>query len=326
MALAAVVGCVSYPDCAFSCDPASPACPAGYECREDGVCHRVGGGACDELPPRDGAVPDQSGSDAGGDASPSDVGLDAAADAPPSDADAATEDGGAMDGPGDDATQTDAGGDAADGPPPDGGTTVSLNANWSAEMTATQWWPNDGSDYVGSSDGSENRVAQRWSVTSVPASATVTKVEARVYVLDISGFPGELRFNRYGSSHGENNPAADGAAVAFPRCEGQTYANLSEVSVVGWTAWQELGSVAAADLTWVRAQGYQTYALGLTAGTISPSSYYSLDEYASAHPPQLRVTYATGLREPLSPSAVGPAYGPRSALDLGPERDGRGRR
>jgi hypothetical protein len=67
LAVLAVVGgaggCLEQPDCAFSCDQANPACPGGYECRGDGLCHRVGSSACGELPAPDGAAPDAAPAD-----------------------------------------------------------------------------------------------------------------------------------------------------------------------------------------------------------------------------------------------------------------------
>jgi hypothetical protein len=88
----ALAGCFSpdEPLCVFACSEAPHECPSGYECRNDGYCHKAGtSGLCPGFSTVDAStdapMPDASHSDAI-DAAMIDAPIDAAIDAPEIDA------------------------------------------------------------------------------------------------------------------------------------------------------------------------------------------------------------------------------------------------
>jgi hypothetical protein len=80
-------------------------------------------------------------------------------------------------------------------PPP--GTNVTLGANYSTDVknTGVKFY-HDGNDWVGSSSGIL-RTVNRWDISGINPSWTITSVEVRFYVESKIGSTGALSINRY---------------------------------------------------------------------------------------------------------------------------------
>ena len=125
--------------------------------------------------------------------------------------------------------------------PPPPGTSVTLGANDStdAKNTGVKFY-HDGNDRVGSSSGIL-RTVNRWDISGINPSWNITSVEVRFYVESKVGSTGALSINRYGSSHGEDNPQTDTGAQVYSKSAGSIYASLPEPTSGSWTNWVNLG-------------------------------------------------------------------------------------
>ena len=151
---------------------------------------------------------------------------------------------------------------------------VTLEATYSTDVksSGTKYY-HDGNDWVGRSSSGILRAANRWDISSIDPSWDIVSVEVRFYAESKTGSPGELSINRYGSSHGEDNPQTDTGAQVYSKSAGSVYASLPEPSSGSWTNWVNLGSTAASDIAWCRDSGKSTWSVGLKASDAIESRY-----------------------------------------------------
>jgi hypothetical protein len=173
---------------------------------------------------------------------------------------------------------------------------VTLEANYSVDIknNGTKYY-HDGNDWVGRSSSGILRAANRWDISSINPSWTIVSVEVRFYVESKVGSTGALSINRYGSSHGEDNPQTDTGAQVYSKSAGSAYKSLPEPSSVSWTNWVNLGSTAVSDIAWCRDNGKTTWSLGLKASSTVESSttvtHVDFSEDNEANDAELRITY-----------------------------------
>jgi len=148
---------------------------------------------------------------------------------------------------------------------------------------------------VGRSSSGILRAVNRWDISGINPSWTITSVEVRFYVESKAGSTGALSINRYGTSHGEDNPETDAAATAYSKIAGTSYAPLPEPSSGSWTNWVNLGSTAASDITWCRDNSKTTWSAGLKASPTVESSttvrHVDFSEDNETNDAELRITY-----------------------------------
>ena len=132
---------------------------------------------------------------------------------------------------------------------------VTLEANYSltSRKDGLKFY-HDGNDWVGRSSSGILRAANRWDISGIDPSWDIISVEVRFYVESKTGSPGALSINRYGSSHGEDNPQTDTGAQVYSKINSTPYASLPEPSSGSWTNWVNLGSTAASDIDLVPGQ------------------------------------------------------------------------
>jgi hypothetical protein len=121
-------------------------------------------------------------------------------------------------------------------------------------------------------------------------------VELQLDVEAITGSPDGIKINKYGL-RGYDNPQTDIGSTVWLRA---SYANY--VEPVGWDNgagvwgdWIDLGSTAAADLTWCRKQGYNTWAIGIDnddSGTDNRWSFSPMRPYSN-YPARLRMEFSS---------------------------------
>ena len=121
-----------------------------------------------------------------------------------------------------------------------GASELTLEAAYSTDVknSGTKYY-HDGNDWVGRSTSSGIfRAANRWDISGIDPSWDIVSVEVRFYVEAKTGSPGTISINRYGTSHGEDNPQTDTGAQVYSKSAGTPYASLPEPSSGSWT---ELG-------------------------------------------------------------------------------------
>ena len=123
---------------------------------------------------------------------------------------------------------------------------VTLEATYSTDVRSggTKYY-HDGNDWVGRSSSGALRAANRWDISSIDPSWDIVSVEVRFYAESKVGSTGALSINRYGSSHGEDNPQTDTGTLVYSKSAGSVYASLPEPSSGSWTNWVNLGSISS---------------------------------------------------------------------------------
>jgi hypothetical protein len=173
---------------------------------------------------------------------------------------------------------------------------VTLEATYSTDVksSGTKYY-HDGSDWVGRSSSGVIRAATRWDISGIDPSWAIVSVEVRFYTENKIGSPGAISVNRYGTSHGEDNPQTDAGTLAYSRIAGSTYASLPEPPSGSWTNWVNLGSTAASDIAWCRDNGKTTWSVGLKTSnaveTGTTVTHVDLSEDNEANDAELRITY-----------------------------------
>lgn len=173
---------------------------------------------------------------------------------------------------------------------------VTLEATYSTDVkSGGAKYYHDGNDWVGRSSSGPIRAATRWDISSIDPSWNIVSVEVRFYAETKTGSTGALSINRYGSSHGQDNPQTDSGTLVYSKSAGSTYASLPEPSSGSWTNWVNLGSTAVSDIVWCRDNGKTTWSVGLKASSTVESSttvrHVDFSEDNEANDAELRITY-----------------------------------
>ena len=185
---------------------------------------------------------------------------------------------------------------------------VTLEATYSTDVknNGTKYY-HDGNDWVGRSSSGVLRTANRWDISSIDPSWDIVSVEVRFYAESKIGSTGALSINRYGTSHGEDNPQTDTGTLVYSKSAGSAYASLPEPSSGSWTNWVNLGSTAASDIAWCRTSGKSTWSVGLKASDAVEASttvtHVDFSEDNETNDAELRITYTQGSPSNTSPTA-----------------------
>ena len=173
---------------------------------------------------------------------------------------------------------------------------VTLEANYSVDIknNGTKYY-HDGNDWVGRSSSGILRAVNRWDISGINPSWNIVSVEVRFYTESKVGSTGALSINRYGSSHGEDNPQTDTGLQVYSKSAGSAYKSMPEPSSGSWTNWVNLGSTAVSDIAWCRDNGKTIWSLGLKASSTVESSttvtHVDFSEDNEANDAELRITY-----------------------------------
>jgi hypothetical protein len=173
---------------------------------------------------------------------------------------------------------------------------VTLEANYSVDIknNGTKYY-HDGNDWVGRDSSGIFRTVNRWDISGINPSWKIVSVEVRFYTESKVGSTGALSINRYGSSHGEDNPQTDTGAQVYSKSAGSAYASWSEPSSGSWTNWVNLRSTAVSDIAWCRDNGKTTWSVGLKASSTVESSttvtHVNFSEDNETNDAELRITY-----------------------------------
>ncbi len=175
-------------------------------------------------------------------------------------------------------------------------TQITLGANYSVDVknNGVKYF-HDGSDWVGRTSSGILRNATRWNISGIDPSRNIASVEVRFYTESKVGSPGTLSINRYGLSHGEDNPESDSGSVVYSKSAGGQYASLPEPTSRSWTSWINLGRAAASDIAWCRTNGKSTWSVGLKASSTVESSttvrHADFSEDNETNDAELRITF-----------------------------------
>ena len=186
---------------------------------------------------------------------------------------------------------------------------VTLEATYSVDVnnSGVKYY-HDGNDWVGRGSSGALRAVNRWDMSGIDPSWDIVSVEVRFYTESKTGSPGALSINRYGTSHGEDNPQTDAGTQVYSKIAGTAYASLPEPSTGSWTGWINLGSAAVSDITWCRDGNLSTWALGLKASDAIETSttvrHVDFSEDNEANDAELRITYTQSSSPNTPPTAT----------------------
>jgi phosphoenolpyruvate-protein kinase (PTS system EI component) len=169
-----------------------------------------------------------------------------------------------------------------------------VTAAWGADVDeAGSKFPNDGSDFCGGDPTHTYRVANRFTITDLPADATVTQVDLEVTVLAVTDAAALLWDMDGYNGTGQGNPEADSGAAMYAACAiAGVYRNdLTEFRTTGTKTFTDLGATANADVEAARDAG-TTFTIALRETTDVVGLFRAeLAEYTHATPPKLTITY-----------------------------------
>jgi hypothetical protein len=173
---------------------------------------------------------------------------------------------------------------------------VTLDTAYSVDVknNGTTYY-HDGSDWVGRGPSGPLRTATLWNISGIDPAWNIVTVEARFFCQGKTGAPGTISVDRYGSSHGEDDPRSDSGANVYSKSGGSAYASFPEPSSGSWTGWMNLGDVAASDIAWCRDNGKSIWSVGLKAADAveagTTERHIDLPEDNEVNRAQLRITY-----------------------------------
>ena len=150
----------------------------------------------------------------------------------------------------------------------------------------------DGTDYFGRDGGTNYRIAMRFDITSLPATATVDDVDLQVNVSQVLSAPATATLGPY-NADGTGNPQSDSGSTAYTRCDvsSDNYIAASEDFRSTGSKTFDLGATADSDVEAARDAG-TTFSVCLKSDTESGSNNFgTLQEYTGADPPTLTITY-----------------------------------
>ncbi|HQB53754.1 MAG TPA: PKD domain-containing protein, partial [Bacteroidales bacterium] len=195
---------------------------------------------------------------------------------------------------------------------------LTLTSTYSTDVNSsgTKYY-HDGADWVGRGNSGALRAVNRWNISGIDPSWTITSVEVRFYTESTAGSPGTLFLTRYGTSHGEDNPQADTGAQVYSKINNTPYASLPEPFSGSWTPWINLGPAAVADIAWCRMGGLGTWSAGLKASDAIESGttirHADFSEDNETNNAELRVTYIGGSSSNTPPTATITSISPNPA-------------
>jgi hypothetical protein len=167
-----------------------------------------------------------------------------------------------------------------------------VTASWGADVDNTTKYPNDGTDYCGGFSTNVNRVANKFNLSGLIATDTVTQVGYSIQVASVTS-AGALLWDMgcYGTN-GQDDPEADSAATMYSRCiPGNVYLNdITDYRTTGAKSNADLGAQAVADVQAAISVGRFSLAWRETTDTTSEANC-DFAEYTEADPPTLTVTY-----------------------------------
>lgn len=176
-----------------------------------------------------------------------------------------------------------------------------LSSSWGADVDTGAKYPDDGSsDWVGDA----TRTGNKFDITSLSASDTVTQVDCSVTVNDTDAAGSLSWYLGPYNGDGQADPESDSAATMFSRCDtsADKYLTTTVYRTTGTKTHTNLGSQANADVEAARDAG-TIFSLAWRADS-EGSGHTAFDEYTGANPPTLTITYTTGGGGGLPPGGV----------------------
>ena len=188
--------------------------------------------------------------------------------------------------------------------------TSTLSASWSADITATTKFPNDGSDDLARlTSGQINRVVAKFDISAIPSNAVVSAVSYRLNVVSVTNMAGvdvtHGPYNGDGFSEDPESGAVSGATV-FLHCNvsGNNYGTAFADYQTTGVKTVSLGAGGIADVQAAIASGAGIFSVAskFTIETTPGANILtSWDEYVDASPPALLVTFTAESRARLIP-------------------------
>ena len=174
-----------------------------------------------------------------------------------------------------------------------------LTASWGADVDGSTKFPNDGSDYCGGDGtGGALRVANKWDISSLSASDTVTQVDSSINVSSVTSAGSLLWDIRGYGTNGQGNPETDSGATMFAACApgaGNIYVNdTTQFRTTGLKTFTALGAQANTDVEAARDAGSIFSIACAETTSITTANRCEFSEYTNAtNPPKLTITYST---------------------------------
>jgi len=193
---------------------------------------------------------------------------------------------------------------------------TTLEAAYGADVSADEiCYVADGTDWCGWDTvigDLKYRVCERWDISGIDADWDVTNVEVRAYVEDKVSNPGDFYCNRYGASHGEDDPETDcgNGGNPYDKCQGLNYTSIGEPANTSWTDWMDCGATADSDIEWCRDNAHGIWSCGFDCRDASETEYLVLSEYNEENDAELRVTYTVPGGVAPTAALYGPLVGP----------------
>ncbi len=166
---------------------------------------------------------------------------------------------------------------------------VTVTATWGADNDGWNWYPG-WYDSIGRDEGPNYRVANSFSLASLPAGVHVTKVEV-IFCVD-SESPGSLLDIHAYNDDGQADPQTDSASVGYSRCAPQGTPYLNDGTHLRTTGVKtvDLGPQACTDVEAAKASVNQFTLAWHTEDT--EYDYGVLYDYTDpTNPPKLKITY-----------------------------------
>jgi hypothetical protein len=174
------------------------------------------------------------------------------------------------------------------------------DAAWGADCTESTKFPNDGEDWAGNVGGDPYRVANRFDITTLGTSDTVSQVDFDCEVLNITGGGSSTWIIGPYAGTGQGDPETDAVGDMFSNCDVSSdnyVTGITDFRTTGSKSFTDLGSTANTDMENARDAG-TTFTLSIKMTTETSGNYTYLAEYTHAtvgFRPTLTVTHSSSL-------------------------------
>jgi len=194
------------------------------------------------------------------------------------------------------------------------------SASWGADCDGSSKYPNDGGDWVGYNGSVSFRTANKFDITSLPATATVTQVDYSCYVNTAGGGTDAWTIGAY-NGDGQANSETDIATTYHTRCDVSAdyyVTGSTSFRTTGSKSFTALGSAANTDVENARDAG-TIFSIAMRQDNETSSAYADIDEYTGTNPAALTVTYTTAGTQinATSVSHTVTTYNPTVSHDIG---------
>lgn len=186
-------------------------------------------------------------------------------------------------------------------------------ADWGADVddNGTKY-PNDGGDYCGDNGADVYRVANKFTISTLPATDTVSQVDVSIEVAAVTGATGSTWILGPYNGDGQSDPDADTGAQMYSRCDVSSdnyLTGLTDYRTTGVKTHTALGATANSDVETARDSGtIFSLAWRMTTEALTPDRCEFTEYPDATNPPKLTITHAAGGGGATGKS--NPLYGP----------------